>query len=237
MTQSTLLYPPQTVIWQALMVVDDLLRYPYRFVHELAHGINLPQKIQAMVICSLLFLASYGTLLGSTHSGAQMVSTAIKTPLLFLVTLLICAPTLYIINLLFGFNLTFSQSVSLVLMDITITATLLLSFAPVTLLFVLTVPETYASFVFLNFIFYSFASAIGGGFLYQAVKQIATSPKLPTKPLLFVWFIVYGFVGTQLAWRLRPFIGHPNEPFVLFRHLEGDVYTSIFELFRYMVGL
>ncbi|MEV0838222.1 hypothetical protein AB0I55_01570 [Actinocatenispora sera] len=45
--------------------------------------------------------------------------------------------------------------------------------------------------------------------------------------LLYVWIVVFGFVGTQLAWTLRPFVGSPGEPFAIFRHIEGNFYVDI----------
>ena len=45
--------------------------------------------------------------------------------------------------------------------------------------------------------------------------------------LLYVWILLFGFVGTQLAWTLRPFFGSPGQDFALFREhrrqlLRGD---------------
>ncbi|MER6594616.1 hypothetical protein ABT214_22750, partial [Micromonospora purpureochromogenes] len=45
--------------------------------------------------------------------------------------------------------------------------------------------------------------------------------------LLYVWILLFGFVGTQLAWTLRPFVGSPGEDFALFRSIEGNFYAEI----------
>ncbi|MEV0561637.1 hypothetical protein [Dactylosporangium sp. NPDC050588] len=45
--------------------------------------------------------------------------------------------------------------------------------------------------------------------------------------LLHVWILLFGFVGTQLAWTLRPFVGAPHEPFQVFRPIEGNFYVNI----------
>jgi len=45
--------------------------------------------------------------------------------------------------------------------------------------------------------------------------------------LLNVWIVLYAFVGTQLAWTLRPFFGDPGQPFEIFRAIEGNFYVNV----------
>jgi hypothetical protein len=45
--------------------------------------------------------------------------------------------------------------------------------------------------------------------------------------LLYVWILLFGFVGTQLAWTLRPFFGSPGEKFEIFRSIDGNFYVDI----------
>jgi hypothetical protein len=45
--------------------------------------------------------------------------------------------------------------------------------------------------------------------------------------LLYIWILLFGFVGTQLAWTLRPFFGSPGQEFALFRSIEGNFYAEI----------
>lgn len=44
-------------------------------------------------MCSSIFFALYGAIIGSTHGGLQIISSALKLPALYLLTLLICLPT------------------------------------------------------------------------------------------------------------------------------------------------
>ena len=57
---------------------------------------------------------------------------------LFLATLMVCSPTLYFFNLIFGSNQSLTQNFALILTAITVTAVLSLSFTPIVLFFVLT---------------------------------------------------------------------------------------------------
>ena len=43
-----------------------------------------------------------------------------------------------------------------------------------------------------------------------------------------LWIIVFGLVGVQMAWVLRPFIGDPSQPFSWFRHRESNFFLAIF---------
>jgi hypothetical protein len=45
--------------------------------------------------------------------------------------------------------------------------------------------------------------------------------------LLNLWVVLYGFVGTQLAWTLRPFFGDPGKPFEIFRNIDSNFYTNV----------
>jgi hypothetical protein len=47
--------------------------------------------------------------------------------------------------------------------------------------------------------------------------------------LVYMWILLFGFVGTQLAWTLRPFFGDPNAPFALFREINGTFYADILQ--------
>jgi hypothetical protein len=46
-------------------------------------------------------------------------------------------------------------------------------------------------------------------------------------PLLWIWLLLFGFVGTQLGWTLRPFFGSPGVQFEVFRALEGNFYANV----------
>jgi hypothetical protein len=44
---------------------------------------------------------------------------------------------------------------------------------------------------------------------------------------LLFWICLYAFVGSQMAWTLRPFIGDPNYGFELIRQTGGNFYTNV----------
>ena len=72
-----------------------------------------------------------------------------------------------------------------------------------------------------------------GPYRLPAPAQPARQPTSMT--LLYIWILLFGFVGTQLAWTLRPFFGDPGHPFALFRKIEGTFYADIFRTIGHLL--
>lgn len=213
-----------------LTIIETILRDRRRFFAEIREGSGLAEKMRAMIISSVAFFALYGAVMGSSHSLWQALSSAVKLPLLFLATLIICAPTLYFFNLIFGSNQSLSQNIALILTAITVTAVLMLSFAPIVLFFLLTTNH-YQFFKLLNVALFTVAGVIGVLFLSQGMRIVSYAGKegaSARRNVVRFWIIVYAFVGSQMAWTLRPFVGAPGLPFEIFRQLGGNFYANIF---------
>lgn len=224
-----------------LAVIETILRNRYHFFAEIRDGVGLGEKVRAMLVSSAIFLAIYGAVLGSTHSLWQALSSAAKLPVLFLATLIICAPTLYFFNVLYGSNQSLTQNIALILTAITVTSVLLLSFAPIVLFFLLTTNH-YQFFKLLNVGVMAISGSIGVLFLSQGMRIVSAAGKEGAgarRNVVRLWILIYAFVGSQMAWTLRPFIGAPSMKFELFRQLGGNFYANIFaslgEVFGFFV--
>lgn len=209
--------------------VITLLRDRKTFLEEIHAGVKLKSKISAMLLSSFCFFALYGAIIGAFHSPIQVLSSAIKLPTLYLITLIVCLPTLYIFNALFGSKKTLLQHMAYLLAAISVISILLCGFAPVTLFFLITVND-YSFFLLLNVAIFGLTGILGVSFLYQVMRPVADDDsfqnvKIRTNILRF-WLGLYGFVGSQLGWTLRPFFGSPGE-FVLFRDREGTFFTGV----------
>jgi len=212
-----------------LAIIETILRNRYHYFDEIREGIGLPEKMRAMLVSSIAFLALYGAVMGSTHSLWQALSSAAKLPILFLATLIVCSPTLYFFNILFGSKQSLGQNMALILTAITVTAVLLLSFAPIILFFLLTTSQ-YQFFKLLNVAIFAIAGGMGVVFLSQGMRVVAASGKEGARArrwVLRLWVLIYAFVGSQMAWTLRPFIGAPSMKFELFRQLGGNFYANV----------
>jgi hypothetical protein len=210
-----------------------LLKDRFSFVQEIHDGERLNSKIVSLLITSFSCFGIYGAIIGATNTTTplQILSSAIKLPALYLVTLIVCLPTLYIFNAFFGSRSTVAQHFAYLLSTITVISVLLCGFAPVSLFFLLTVNDKFF-FLLLNIGIFTLTGILGVSFLYQAMKPSDTEEQVGNtqirRNILKFWLFLYGFVGTQLGWTLRPFFG-TGKTFDLFRPREGSFFMAIWE--------
>jgi hypothetical protein len=220
----------------------QLLRDRNLFLNEIDECKQLDLKIFSLLFYSSLFFALYGAILGSIHGWLQMLSSAFKLPALYLITLLICLPTLYFLDIIFGSKKTFSQYVTLLLASMSLISIMLFGFAPISLFFRLSIND-YDFFLLLNVVILAITGVIGVKFFYEAMLSLipnddttAESAKNRRKLIKF-WLILYGFVGSQLGWTLRPFFGTPDQPFSLYREIESNFYIQVMRIIGNVFGL
>jgi Yip1 domain len=214
-----------------LTIIESILRNRRKFFTEIRQDIDVFPKIRAMFLSCLMFLAIYGLVMGAAHSPQQAIASVVKLPVLFLATLLICAPSLHFFNILFGSKQTISQTVALTLTAISTTSVLLFSLAPITFFFLISTTE-YSFFKLLNVIFFAMSGWLGIIFLRQGIEIVTEredeAEGIKTRRLIFViWVLLYGFVGSQMAWTISPLLGDPNMPFILLSQRGGNFYADV----------
>jgi hypothetical protein len=200
-----------------------------RFFAEVAEGEGIGTKL-AYASWTLIGLAAlYGASAGAYAGPAQAVSAAIKLPLLFLGTLAICFPGFFVVQVLVGSSLRFSQVLTLVLGALSLSAVLLVAVVPVTVFFLLT-GANYYFLTLLHVLIVLGAGLIGMAMLHEglafACEKRGVYPK-KAMTIMKAWAVLFAFVGIQMAWNLQPFVGDRGRPFQLFRHNEGNFYTAI----------
>ncbi|MBD1900956.1 MULTISPECIES: actin-binding WH2 domain-containing protein [Cyanophyceae] len=214
------------------------LRDRQKFLEEISKGIRLENKIVSLLISSSAFFALYGAIIGSFSGGLQMVASAIKLPALYLITLAICLPTLYFFDVITGSKRSFGQYLALLLASMSIIGVMLFSFAPIILFFRLSIND-YQFFQLLNVLVFTITGLIGINGFYRGMifinDQDSDNPKKRTG-MIRGWLVLYGFVGSQLGWTLRPFFGTPDKPFELFRNIESNFYFHIWHVISSALG-
>jgi hypothetical protein len=220
-------------------VLISLLQDREAFLEEISQEVRLNHKVISLLVCSSLFIAIYGGIIGAYHSWMQALSSAVKLPALYLITLLICLPTLYFSNIIFGSRRSFAQYFALVLTAVAVISVLLFSFAPITLFFLITTPN-YQFVILLNVIILGLTGFIGVFYLYKNSKIVLEQDNQGSQTrekIIRCWLFLYAFVGSQLGWTLRPFFGAPDSVFQLFREREGNFYLSILQSLGYFLGI
>lgn len=216
----------------------SFLRDRKAFLTEVEKEIGLDRKIVSFLVCSASFLALYGLVVGASSHWLQAISSAIKLPGLYLITLLVCLPSLYIFEVVTGSTRNFRQYLVLLLAATSVISVMLLAFVPVVLFFLLSVND-YNFFKLLNVAIFTLTGVIGVQFFYQSMKSLHSQDAEKSRNLKVVqaWLFLYGFVGSQLGWSLRPFFGTPGKDFALFRPLESNFYVHIWKTLTHALGL
>ncbi|MBH8562133.1 actin-binding WH2 domain-containing protein [Nostoc sp. CENA67] len=221
-------------------VLLSLLRDRQGFLEEIRQEVRLQKKISSLFVSSSIFFAIYGAIIGASHSWAQALSGAIKLPAFYLLTLIICFPTLFFFNVLFGSQSTIQQHFVVLLTSVSVISVLLFSFAPVTLFFLITTPDSYQFFKLLNVLIFGITGIFGVKFLYEGMQLLSQQDEVGKKTrttILRSWLLLYAFVGMQLGWFLRPFFGAPDSKFELFRAVKGNFYLDIVAAISEILGI
>jgi hypothetical protein len=180
----------------------------------------------------------YGAAMGWWRDPQQALYVAIKFPLIILLTVAGNALINGMLAPLLGLNIPFRQSFSAILMSFTIAAAILGAFSPVLAFMVWNAPPitpetiqgtTYNLIKLANVAVIAFAGTTGNVRLFQTLARLGGSRTVAWRVLL-AWLAVNLFLGSQLSWILRPFIGAPNLPVEFYRAaaLHGNFYENVF---------
>ena len=209
--------------------LSQLLRDRNAFFNEVVEGRGLEEKLARSTWTLVAMCALYGAVAGGYAGLLQALSAAIKLPLLFLGTLVICFPGFFVIQVLAGSKLRLVQVLALVMGALALSAILLAAVVPVTAFFLIT-GANYHFLTLLHVVIVLGAGLAGMSVLHEALafacEKFGVYPK-KAMTIMRVWAVLFAFVGIQMAWNLQPFVGDRGRPFQLFRHYEGNFYTAI----------
>ncbi|MEA5469732.1 hypothetical protein [Spirulina sp. 06S082] len=220
-------------------IVMEFLRDRIKFLQNVRNGKHLEKYIISFVLCSAFFFAIYGGIMGSFSGGLQAIASAIKLPALYLLTLLICLPALFFFNVVSGSKRTFLHYFCLLLASMSAISVMLFGFAPIVLFFRLSIND-YLFFTLLNIVVLAASSFIGVQFFYRSmhfINDLQGKQKIRSISAVKGWLVLYGFVGSQLGWTLRPFFGVPGAEFEFFRPVESNFYAALLQIFGKILGL
>src|SRR5438067_7258407 len=209
--------------------LSALLSDRERFFDEVVAGTALRAKLRYAAVTIVGLAGFFGLVAGAYSGPAQALSAAIKLPFLFFATFAVCFPAFFVVQVLVGSRLRLLQVVVLVFGALALTSVLLAAFVPITLFFLITGANYYFQHL-LNIVIAGVAGLFGMYALHDGLSVVCEKRGVyPRKALTIMraWALLFGFVGIQLAWTLRPFLGDRHEPFRVFGTYQGNFYAAI----------
>ncbi|WPD21427.1 MAG: hypothetical protein SD837_14605 [Candidatus Electrothrix scaldis] len=192
------------------------------------------------ILCLLLIIiggAIYGASLGIWRAPLQACFVAVKFPLLLLLTALGTALINGMLAQLLHAPIQFRQSLLAVLMSFALLAVMLASFTPLIGFLLWHLPpmaskgqmDAHRIFLLANVAVIAFSGTVANLQLYYLLKQISGKS---AGQILAVWLAMNLFLGAQLSWNLRPFVGTPALPVTFMRDdpFNGSFYEAVFLL-------
>jgi hypothetical protein len=200
----------------ALSQADALLRGADRFAPSAVvrrPGWWLP----AMV---LAFGPIYGATMGSYHLVApervwQMAFSGLKLPLLLFATSVLCLPGFFVLNTILGLRDDFRESLQAIVAGQAGLSIALASLAPIIRFWYFSC-ASYRYAILANAATFAVATIAGHVVMLRYYRWLIRRHPYH-RIALYAWLGLYAFVGIQMGWMLRPFIGAPELRVSFFR--------------------
>jgi len=222
--------------------VGDFLRASPERLHDWVK--QHPARLIILCVTAIVVGSGmYGAAMGSWREPLQAFYTGIKLPLAILLTTLGNGLLNGMLAPLLGLNVTFRQSLVMVLFSFALTSVILGALSPVALFAVWNTPPLSAA-TQLSSPEYGFMQLVIAGFIAIAgvVGNVRLLPLLSqwtrrahvARNVLLAWLVGNLFLGSQICWVLRPFIWDPagRVEFIGQQYFRGSFYETVFEAAR-----
>jgi hypothetical protein len=157
--------------------LDGLLRGKRTMGEALRQGI-IDAPLSRFIPFAIGLGACYGFFMGwfayagrAAEAWKQLVASTVKLPMLFLLTLFVTFPSLYVFNALVGCRLGFLAVLRLLVAAIVVNLAVAASLGPILAFFTLST-TSYAFMVILNVVLLAIGGGVGLGFLLKTLRRI-----------------------------------------------------------------
>ncbi|HTL18412.1 MAG TPA: hypothetical protein VL793_14345 [Patescibacteria group bacterium] len=228
----------ETVAAKSSLELGTLLRGEPESLNSWVQEWNVARVIRAL----LLIVAGaglYGCAMGCSRAPAQALFVAIKFPLIILLTTGGNALLNSMLAPLLGLRIGWRQSFLAILLSFVIAAAILGSFSPLVVFMVwnsppmsATTPDghlAYNAILLLHVATIALAGIMANVRLARLLTNLSGSASVGRR-VLVAWLAGNLFLGSQVSWILRPFIGSPDLPVQFLRDnaLHGNFYETVF---------
>jgi hypothetical protein len=135
----------------------------------------------ALVLLAMAYGACMGCFAlfrGGGPAVGQLVASTLKVPALFVLTLLVTFPSLYVFNALVGSRLTVTSVLRLLVAALAVMVTVLASLGPIVAFFSVST-TSHPFMVLLNVLVFAAAGCLGMAFLLQTLHRLSLVPPEP----------------------------------------------------------
>lgn len=211
-----------------LALIEWLLKYREHLFEDLLARRHLGRYIADAFLVTLLGSIFYGLVIGISVGGWQILYDPIKLPWILLFTLLLCLPSLYVFSCYRGSRLDLLQTCALAFSSTAVVATILIGLAPIVWFFMFTAPGSHHFWVLVNVVVFIVAGVFGVQFQLRGTEVLhRDSPeKDAVTDLVRWWVLLYGLVGAQMSWLLRPYFTATD---VFLRSREANFFVALWQ--------
>lgn len=225
-----------------------ILRDQNQLFERIRHREDLTGLIRQGLLVAVLGSAVFGLSLGTyAQTFSQVLASALKLPILLLGATVICFPAFHLLQSWLAKNpLDFKGSVALQSISLASVALVWGSLAPA-VIFLVASTQHYRLCQFLAVGVGAAGGLVGLSVLSSGYWSLCEDLKVKTQGgllrrtlkearALAAYLFLYGCVGGQMSWILRPFIGSPTMQFQIFRAPDPEAGNFFLMLLR-MLGL
>ncbi len=187
-------------------------------------------------------MGSYGWIDGHRSFNAQilqMIYSGVKLPLLIVLTVIVSLPSFFVLNSLFGLRDDFAQALRAVVSAQAGLVVILAAFAPLISFFYVSnaTEKSYPHAILVNAFIFGTASVTAQRLLAKWYAPLIKK-NVRHKRMMLIWIFIYAFVGTQMGYVLRPFIGSPEVAISFLRENPFEnAYVRLWQLVMEVTGV
>ena len=210
----------------------------------LARWLDEPGPAGPLLCAAVIIVGGslYGVTLGLWRAPVQAVYTALKFPLLVFLTCGANAALNGMFAQVLGLELSFRQATQTILISFALAALILCAFSPVMLFLLWNTPAlterqpvAHSLLLTSHVAVIAFAGIVANWRLLRLLERLSASVAT-ARAILFSWLAGNLFLGSQLAWVLRPFVGTPGLPaqFLRTHPWRGNFFESLLHAIRHL---
>jgi hypothetical protein len=178
-------------------------------------SLSLRDLLLLIVTAGACYGACMGTFAYEPVRSMLMLYSAMKIPILIVLTTLVCLPAFFVLNTAAGVRDDFGKALRAVLSAQGAFTVTLAGLAPV-VMFIYTTGVNHRFALLTNGAIFLGATIVAQVVLWARYRRLIAANRVHVA-MMASWMLLYGFVAVQMAWMLRPFVGDPAKPVTFLR--------------------